>query len=129
MEKTYIVLIVVMIDILIIAFFAYAYVKVKIKEARLEIAMDHYNLVNALKDDKKDLVSNKVKFEQVYPKTIKLFKQLEGTNGEERKEYYNNHVAQILGQELYKAGAIKIEYIQGIEEDKILGEVRYLIEV
>ena len=105
------------------------YFKLKRKEYKLEIAMDHYNLINNVNNVKDDFIVDTSEFRQKYDKSLKLIELIEGDKKDYYKKYYSSEAAKVLGLDLLKKGAIEIQFIEGVENDTIIGKVKYLIEV
>lgn len=114
------------INILIMIFLLISWFKLVKNQDRLLTAMDHYNLVNAADKSKENFIVDVAEFRQDYEKKIGLIKEIKDPI---RKFYYTNEVAKLLGVNLLEKKAIKIEFIQGVEHDTIIGSVRYMIKI
>jgi hypothetical protein len=109
-------------EIVIFMLLIYGFIKMIKKENKLCRAIDHFTKNSEGED--KEKIADVIKFEQNYSKDLKLFKAMENN-----KDYYKEEVAKVLALELIKNGAVKIEFIQGVEEDTIKGSVNYFTEV
>lgn len=125
-ESTIIFLIV---DFLIFFLLLILLVKYIKKYSKLENAMDHYTVVNEPDLDKKELIADTIEYRQSFSKDVKLIELINGPRKDYYTEYYTNEVSKVIANRLSKAGAIKVEFIEGVEKDTIIGSVRYLLEV